>query len=163
MHAVPPAPAAAAAHAPHAAEQVRTLVELAQRNGIGHARMALRPAELGGVEIRLRTSSAGLVAHVRAETAATAQVLHDAASELRRTLEDRGVHVLRLDVEWSGDAAAQAGAHGSRQERHAAADRGSPTGAAGTGPGAAGNGEAAEPTVRHSIEIGGGLVVDVLA
>jgi flagellar hook-length control protein FliK len=144
---------------------VRTLVELAQRNGIGHARMALRPAELGGVEIRLRTSAAGLVAHVSADTATTAQALHQAAGELRRTLEDRGVQVLRLDVEWSGDAAAQAGAHGSRQEREAARG-GSPAPGGSSGAGRldpAGAPEDAAPDVRHSIEIGDGLVVDVLA
>jgi flagellar hook-length control protein FliK len=86
-----------------AAETVEATIRLAAQRGVGHARIALRPAELGGIEIRLRQTAAGLAATVVAEAPEAAQLLQQAAGELRRSLEDQGLQLLRLDVSVADD------------------------------------------------------------
>ena len=50
-------------------------LRMAGENGFTRARVTLRPAELGGVEVFLREGSAGLTATVVAETPHAAQLL----------------------------------------------------------------------------------------
>ncbi len=156
------APAAAATTAPERAvplhrapAAVATLLHVAAERGITHARMALRPAELGGIEIRLQASAAGVAAQVVADSPEAARLLAQAGDDLRRALEARDVTLLSLEVSTSAEQRSRDGA------------RGEGAGEAGPAPGtdraAAEAAEADAPTTHSVIELPGGLLVDVLA
>lgn len=137
----PPAPAAA----------LEQTIRLAQDHGFTHARITLRPAELGGLDVLLRTSAEGITATVVAEGHDAARMLQEGAGDLRRRLEAQGVQVLALDVS-------------TAQERAADADRGwRPSGPARPSTGAGGGPEAAEPRATRTIALGGGVLIDVFA
>ena len=163
-----PADAAQPAEAPQAAGQPRGSVRLAETvetvkatlrmsvsRGVSHARLALNPAELGGVEVQLRSSSAGLVARVVADSPEAARLLSEAAADLRRTLESQGIEVLRLDVETAPERRAASGAFADGREP--GSDR----------PGAASrsDNDLTDPDERseRAIELPNGVLVDVLA
>jgi hypothetical protein len=153
----PLAPRAAPLHqAPRAVAQ---MLQVAVERGLSHAKLNLRPAELGGIEIRLQTSAAGVTAQVVADSPEAARLLHQAADDLRRSLERHDVALLSLDVSTAGDdrpdgsAGASADLAGDRS-RHFAAHGLTPPAAA----------EADEPTtVVATVQLPDGLHVDVLA
>ena len=64
-------------------EAVHTTIELATRQGLSQARIALAPAELGEIRIHLSQSASGLVARLAADTSAGAQALNEGRAELR--------------------------------------------------------------------------------
>ena len=137
---------------------VATLLHVAAERGITHAKMALKPAELGGIEIRLQASAAGISAQVVADSPEAARLLAQAGDDLRRALEARDVTLISLEVSTSGDERQQS----ARGEWTDGDDAAFASG------GRAGTGDAdgdAEPTpTSHSvIELPGGLLVDVLA
>jgi Meckel syndrome type 1 protein len=104
--AAPAASAAAPAHAPTLpvrADHVRAMLRVLQHRGQVQAQLSLHPAELGGVEVRLRQTAHGLMATVTADRAEAAQVLQQAGTELRRALEAQGVRVAALDIGMAGD------------------------------------------------------------
>ncbi|HMJ37897.1 MAG TPA: flagellar hook-length control protein FliK [Baekduia sp.] len=83
-----------------AADRVQDLVRIATtRNGGARALLQLKPAELGAVDVHLRTTREGLVATIAAHDQAGLDALQQAGGELRRTLEDRGVQLHRLDLQ----------------------------------------------------------------
>jgi flagellar hook-length control protein FliK len=90
-----------------AVESVEATLRLAAGKGVTHASLSLRPAQLGQVEVRLRATADGLVATVAADAAQAAGVLQQAEGDLRRSLEDAGVRLLRLDISWNGGGRAQ--------------------------------------------------------
>jgi flagellar hook-length control protein FliK len=137
-----------------AVETVRLTVSAAARSGVTRARIALRPEELGGVEVHLRHTAEGLSARVVAEVPEAAHLLAQAAGELRRTLEQQGVNIVRIDVGVAGDEAAGAGA-GDREQRDARRNGGGS--AAGDAP------ETDLPIPDRTIELPNGALVDVLA
>jgi flagellar hook-length control protein FliK len=93
--------------APHVAAAV---IHLAQQHGVTHARINLKPAELGGIEVRLHSSPQGISAHLVADSPEAAKALHQASDDLRRQLESRDVTLLSLDVSTSnGDDGRPAG------------------------------------------------------
>jgi flagellar hook-length control protein FliK len=102
-----------------AVETTGTLIHIAAERGVTHARLNLKPAELGGIEVRLRTTHDGVVAHLVADSPEAAKMLSQAADDLRRSLESRDVNLLSLDVSTSSDQqrqpAAGAGADGFPQ------------------------------------------------
>jgi flagellar hook-length control protein FliK len=116
--------------------------------------MALHPAELGGVEIHLRHTQAGLVAHVVADHTAAAHVLREAGAELRRSLEAQGIDLLRLDI---GTA--------QGDDRRSLGNEGTAGGGAGrSNHRAAPDAVAAEEQVTEtSIRLPSGALIDVLA
>jgi hypothetical protein len=116
--------------------------------------MNLRPADLGGIEIRLQTSAAGVAAQVVADSPEAARLLAQAGDDLRRALEARDVTLLSLEVSTSGD-------HPRERAQGDRADFDLPPAVGPARPGAAA-GEA-EPTPERVIELPGGLLVDVLA
>jgi flagellar hook-length control protein FliK len=79
-------------------ETARTVIRVAVLEGRTIARITLHPAELGGVEIRLRYEAAGVVAEVIAESEQAAQALAQGVSDLRKSLEAQGIQVAQLDV-----------------------------------------------------------------
>jgi flagellar hook-length control protein FliK len=133
---------------------VATLLHVAAERGITRARMALRPADLGGIEIRLQSSAAGIAAQVLADSPEAARLLAQAGDDLRRALEARDVTLLSLEVSTSAEHHQRESARGERpSDDRTSAPTGS--GHASTEP---------EPTTANSvIELPGGLLVDVLA
>jgi flagellar hook-length control protein FliK len=103
--AAPAAPARAGQLAPRSIDEVaHAVVRIARRDGAPQARINLHPAELGGVEVRLRYHAGGVSAQLSADTAQGGQALQQAAGELRRSLEAQGVAVHGLDVTVTTDA-----------------------------------------------------------
>jgi flagellar hook-length control protein FliK len=113
-----------------AAEHVQDLVRIsATRNGGARATLQLKPVELGAVDVHLRTTREGLVATIAAHDQVGLDALQQAGGELRRSLEDRGVQLHRLDLQlgsgqsgFGNGADAREASSGSR--RGAAADLG---------------------------------------
>jgi flagellar hook-length control protein FliK len=96
-------------------EAVHATIELATRQGLTQARIALQPEELGEIRIHLTQSAQGLVARVTADTPAAAQALAAGHAELRQSLSSLNLCALHLDTsafEHSGSGA-QAGEHDS--------------------------------------------------
>ena len=85
------------------AESMHALVKVANRRGTAAARITLRPAALGGVQVRLRAHAGGVSASLTAQTSAGAQALGAAHGELRRALEAQGIAVHTIDVQLAGD------------------------------------------------------------
>jgi flagellar hook-length control protein FliK len=137
---------------------VSTLLHVAVDRGISHAKLALRPAELGGIEIRLQATAGGIAAQVVADSPEAARLLAQAGDDLRRALEARDVNLISLEVSTSGDQRQQS-ARGEWTDGDDALFGGS--GRSGSGD-AEGDAEPA-PTTQTVIELPGGLLVDVLA
>jgi len=152
----PARPAAAPTPVPlaRAPQTVESVIKLASSRGVTQARIALDPPELGSIEIRLRSTSEGVVARVIADAPQAAQTLQHAAAELRRSLEQQGVNLLGLDIGHSGDEHAASGTHGQ-----GAGTRGG----SGDGDGAAGDMGGEETSSETSLRLPDGVLVDVLA
>jgi flagellar hook-length control protein FliK len=139
---------------------VATLLHVAADRGITHAKMALKPAELGGIEIRLQSTAAGVAAQVVADSPEAARLLAQAGDDLRRALEARDVNLVSLEVSTSSD-----------QQRESARGEwsdgdGSDAGRFGSSSRSSGDAEGdavPTPTTHSVIELPGGLLVDVLA
>jgi len=127
---------------------------------ISHARLNLRPAELGGIEIRLQTSAAGVTAQVVADSPDAARLLQQAADDLRRSLERHDVTLLALDVSTSGDdrSAGSAGAQADLAGDRARELHGLPR-----EQGRDGERPEEEPVVIETVQLPDGVHVDVLA
>ena len=139
-----------------AVETVRLTVSAAAQRGVTRARIALRPEELGGVEVHLRHTAEGLSARVVAEVPEAAHLLSQAAGELRRTLEQQGVNIVRIDVGTAGDEATGPGAGAAGNEQRGGRRQGGSS-AAGDTP------ETDLPIPERTIELPNGALVDVLA
>jgi hypothetical protein len=133
---------------------VGTLLHVAVERGISRAKMALRPAELGGIEIRLQATAGGVAAQVVADSPEAARLLAQAGDDLRRALEARDVTLISLEVSTSGDQQQQS-ARGEWTD-------GGDAGLSSSHGREAGDAEPV-PTTQTVIELPGGLLVDVLA
>jgi flagellar hook-length control protein FliK len=153
VHPLQPAAPATPVPLARAAYTVGELLHVAQASGVTHARLNLRPAELGGIEIRLVSDASGVTATVLADSPEAAKLLQDASGDLRRQLERSGVTVAGLDI---GTQARQDGGAGGDAS----------SGRRGSGSGGSGATELAadEPAVvTHTIVLPDGVRVDVLA
>ena len=137
---------------------VATLLHVAAERGITHAKMALRPVELGGIEIRLQASAAGIAAQVIADSPEAAKLLAQAGDDLRRALEAREVTLISLEVSTTADHQQRQSARGEWSDLRDAG----PTSSNRTA-GDAEDDAAPAPTNQTVIELPGGLLVDVLA
>jgi len=112
---------------PRAVEAVRATVELAARQGISQARIELAPASLGGLRIQLRQTSDGLVARIVADHAEAARTLAQGGDDLRRSLQQAGIPLARLDIEASDRQGTQDSNRdppaGGRREQQAGLDQ----------------------------------------
>jgi len=142
-------------------DSIHATIELATRQGITQARIALEPEELGSVRIHLSQTADGLLARVTAETPAAAQALATGRSELHHSLSSLGVSLLRLDIGSYGHSQAReqgsafSGAAGQRSAARAAA-------------GAEENAENSQTAVEldavtPTVGLANGALVDVLA
>ena len=82
---------------------VAQLLHVASQSGVSHARIALRPVELGGIEIFLQVSPAGLAAQVIADSPEAARMLAQATEDLRRSLAGQNVELVSIDVSTSAE------------------------------------------------------------
>jgi flagellar hook-length control protein FliK len=140
----PPTPSAA----------LEATLRMAGENGFTRARVTLRPAQLGGVEVFLRQGSGGLTATVVAETPQAAQMLESSATELQRRLAAQGLELSSLQISVGGESAGAA--HGGR-------DQGGTASTAGGARGASAEAVEAGTEKTQTIDLGGGVLVDVLA
>lgn len=85
-------------------ESIHATVELAARQGMAQARIALEPEELGSLRIHLSQTADGLLARVSADTPAAAQALAGGRAELHQSLSSLGVSLLRLDINSFGQS-----------------------------------------------------------
>jgi flagellar hook-length control protein FliK len=137
-----------------AAEAVEHVLLLASARGVTHARIALRPAELGAVDVHLRSTAEGIVARLVAHSPAAAQTLQQSAADLRRSLESQGLTLLNLDIGQSGErSAGRAGADAS----------GLAGGQPDTGSGSDAAGDEDTSIETTSLRLPNGVLVDVLA
>ena len=129
------------------------------RAGNARAILQLRPAELGQVDVHLRTTRNGLVATIAAHEQVGLDALQQAGNELRRTLEDKGVQLHSLDLQLG---AGQNGFTNQGDAREASSGR---RGAAATH-GLGGDDDVVaedELTITHAPSTPAGALVDVQA
>jgi flagellar hook-length control protein FliK len=141
-------------------DSIRATIEIAARQGMTQARIALQPEDLGHISIRLSQTSAGLLARVSAETPAAAQALQAGRAELHQSLSSLGVSLLRLDINSFGQS--QAGEQDGRFAGEPGASNAS------RAPGGSEEGDGSEPVgepegAAARATIAGGELVDVLA
>jgi flagellar hook-length control protein FliK len=144
---------------------VGQLIHLAQEKGVQHARLNLRPVELGGIEIRLQSTSGGVTAQVVADSPQAARLLQQASDDLKRSLASQNVQLLSLDVSTSGDDRRDASAASSGFGQF---DEAGTRGQAGFGRSqraAVGQADSdlPSPTQGTVLELPDGVLVDVLA
>jgi hypothetical protein len=81
-----------------AIEDLHGTIQLAARQGLTQARIALEPEELGEIRIHLTQTADGLIARLTAETSTVAQALASGHAHLRQSLSSLGLHLARLDI-----------------------------------------------------------------
>jgi flagellar hook-length control protein FliK len=141
-------------------DSIRATIDIAARQGMTQARIALQPEELGHISIRLTQTSDGLLARVSAETPVAAQALQAGRGELHQSLSSLGVSLLRLDISSFGQS--QAGDQDGRFAGEAGASNASrASGATEEVDGSEPLGEPEGAAAR--VSIAGGELVDVLA
>ena len=140
--------------APHVAAAV---IHLAQSHGVTHARINLKPAELGGIEVRLHSTPQGVAAHLIADSPEAAKALHQASDDLRRQLESRDVTLLSLDVSTSNADDGREAGFGADAGRDGSA--GNPHRSYGRGDGE----QPIEAPAETTLVLPDGVLVDVLA
>jgi flagellar hook-length control protein FliK len=146
--------ASPAGPAPSPATALEATIRMAGENGYTRARVTLHPAELGGVEVLLRGGGSGLTATVIADSPHAAHLLEQSANELQRRLADQGLELASLQISVGGESAN--GAANGRAGAQAPAGRGA-NGNADDGT------DAPAPEQIQTIDLGGGVLVDVLA
>ena len=86
-----------------AVETTGLLLHVAAERGVTHARLNLKPVELGGIEVRLQSTPQGVSAQLVADSPEAARMLTQASEDLRRQLAERDVTLLSLDVSTSSE------------------------------------------------------------
>jgi flagellar hook-length control protein FliK len=147
--------ASPAGPAPSPATALEATIRMAGENGYTRARVALHPAELGGVEVLLRGGASGLTATVVAENPHAAHLLEQSAGELQRRLADQGLELASIQISVGGEAA-----NGAPNGREGAS---APAGRAAGGNADDTTDAPAAPEQIKTIDLGGGVLVDVLA
>jgi flagellar hook-length control protein FliK len=85
-------------------EKIHDLVRIAGlRDGTARATLHLKPAELGAVQVHLRTTADGLIASIHAHDAAALIALKHAGAELQQSLQDRGINLARIELQLSSE------------------------------------------------------------
>jgi hypothetical protein len=81
---------------PH--QQIVRAVRLQWQQGVGDARLTLRPEHLGEVTIRLRVENGTVTAVLRADTAAAADWIRNNQNDLQSALQSQGLDLRSLEV-----------------------------------------------------------------
>ena len=142
-------------------ENTAALLHLAANRGVTHARLNLKPVELGGIEVRLQSTAEGISAQLVADSPEAAKMLTQAGDDLRKQLADQNVNLLSLDVSTSGDqqqgAAARFADNLGAEGGHRAPGRLDPSGLA------ADDDLTAPAPAESTLLLPTGVLVDVLA
>jgi flagellar hook-length control protein FliK len=85
-----------------AVDAVKATFTAANQAGISSARITLSPESLGGIKISLSQTPDGLIARVATDHPEAAMTLQQSAGDLKRSLEESGMSLLRLDIGSSG-------------------------------------------------------------
>ena len=85
-----------------AVDAVKATFTAANQACVSSARISLSPESLGGIRISLSQTPEGLIARVTADHPEAAQTLQQNAGDLKRSLEQSGMSLLRLDIGSSG-------------------------------------------------------------
>jgi hypothetical protein len=136
-------------------DAIRATIEIAARQGIARARIALEPRELGEIRIHLTQTTQGLLARVSADSPEAARALLGGRGELHQTLSSLGTSLLRLDINHSP---------AGEQRNGAATDAGGQPGATGAAsPSDEETGETDENIQASTPGPARGVLVDVVA
>jgi flagellar hook-length control protein FliK len=102
----------------------------AKSNGVTQARIELSPESLGDIQIHLQHTADGIVARVITAHPEAAHTLQAGSDDLKRSLEQNGTTLLRLDISTSGRGDRENGAEpdGSSSTGAVDADEEQPTG-----------------------------------
>lgn len=84
--------------APDVPSQVVKAIALQWRQGVGEARIQLRPEHLGELSLSLRVEQGAVVATVRAESPAALEMIRARQADLQAALESHGLHLDDLVV-----------------------------------------------------------------
>jgi hypothetical protein len=135
-------------------QPVAATIHVLTSRGAAHARLHLRPEELGGVEVALRTTAdGGVSARLVADNPHAARVLSERLHELTGALARQGIALTDVEVRTAHDGA-------SRDGRPSAAQHGRrrrTDGLDGV------DDVAAAPATTQILVLDGGSIVDVLA
>jgi flagellar hook-length control protein FliK len=144
-------------------ENTAALLQVAANRGVTHARLNLKPVELGGIEVRLKSTAEGISAQLVADSPEAAKMLSQAGDDLRKQLADQNVNLLSLDVSTSGDQQQQGAA--AQFADNLGPDNGFRGGSSRLRPvGLAADDDAAAPAPAEStLLLPTGVLVDVLA
>jgi hypothetical protein len=141
-------------------ENTAALLQVAANRGVTHARLNLKPVELGGIEVRLQSTPEGISAQLVADSPEAAKMLSQAGDDLRKQLADQNVNLLSLDVSTSGDQQQNPAHFGA----DAGADNGFRGGSSRLRPvGLAGEDTGAPAPAESTLLLPTGVIVDVLA
>jgi flagellar hook-length control protein FliK len=95
----------------NAAEAVEATITMAAKTGgVTQARIELSPDSLGDIQIHLQHTADGIVARVITAHPEAAQTLRAGSDDLKRSLEQNGTTLLRLDISTSGRGDRNSGA-----------------------------------------------------
>jgi flagellar hook-length control protein FliK len=140
--------------------EMREVAHVAAMRGGAQARLQLHPAELGGVGVRLTVTAEGLTARLVADRPEAVHALQQAGAELRRSLEDRGLTLVSLDVQLT----ASAGGGAAREHAAERGQDGAPTSTTSRRTDAADPSDGMEPdAATTTVRTPSGVLVDVLA
>jgi hypothetical protein len=135
-------------------QPVAATIHVLTSRGAVHARLHLRPEELGGVEIALRTTAdGGVSARLVADNPHAARVLSERLHDLTSALARQGIALTDVEVRTAHDGASRDG----RPAGHAAHGRRRAEGTDSV------DDIAAAPAATQTIVLDGGSIVDVLA
>ncbi len=123
----------------------------AKSNGVTLARIELSPESLGDIQIHLQHTADGIVARVITAHAEAAQTLQAGSDDLKRSLEQNGTSLLRLDISTS-----DRGGHEAAGEQNGSSSTGAVAGEE--------DESSAEPTSTERVaDLTGSALVNVLA
>jgi flagellar hook-length control protein FliK len=131
-----------------AIEDLHGTIQLAARQGLSQARIALEPEELGEIRIHLTQTADGLLARVTADTPAAAQALAAGHAELRQSLSSLGINLARLNIGHHEQATAHGGGTAAGNPGRDGAATSGETSSRGTG---SGNSTSARTTIEPAV------------
>ena len=79
-------------------QEISNALGMSIQNGKSSVRMQLHPEELGMIDIRLTSTHQGLGITILTEQASTGRLLEKQIDQLRQTMNDAGINLLRVDI-----------------------------------------------------------------
>ncbi|MDO9354502.1 MAG: flagellar hook-length control protein FliK, partial [Solirubrobacteraceae bacterium] len=104
---------------------IEALVHLSRSSGTSHARIALAPEQLGGIQVTLIFGADGVTARLIADRPEAAAALTRAGQDLKDSLQQQGIDLAGLETGFAGDGSNGASRQAAQSEasRLSAANR----------------------------------------